>query len=185
MKTYNSKKGAISIELALMLVCIFIPMIVGSIDFIFIMMSRGNVLSGIISLEKLATSYPNLSTNQDVINKFIKLQNPGLYQYSPATLSFSCLQQDGSEKVAEITYTNGNDLSSLSTALASSNITNTPSKTTYAQIGTNNIGTVSCTTGYLQTFVTYYIADKVSLPVGMPFFGNQFIYKAYGTIWVH
>lgn len=184
MVKLKTNRGTISIELAIILVGILIPLIVGSIDFMFAMLGRGDVLASLMSIEQFSTSYPTNATNQAEINKFLNQQKSGIYQYNPATISFACLQKDGSEQQATIAYTNGQSISSLSTAAASSNVTAVAPPVQQAQIGTNNIGTVSCASGYLQTFATYYIAENISLPIYMPVFGSHFTYKASGTVWI-
>lgn len=185
MWKWKSTRGVVSIELAIVLVGILVPLIIGSADFLFAMLGRGNVMSAIAATEQLATTYPNNATNQTDINDLLAQQGgPGLYQYQPAALSFACLQQNGTESSATISYTNGYDNTALSSSAASANLTDTKIPTAQAQIGANNIGTVSCATGYLQTFATYYIAENIQLPVLMPILGKNFTYKAHGTVWI-
>jgi len=181
-------RGSASIELALVTLFFFLPLVTGTADFMFIMAGRSQMAAAMRAVHIFAWSDPNDSTNADDINHLLALRAgtdvDSITLAEPPTLSFTCLQSDGSETSATVTFNSGYSQSDLSTAAATSGLNSKPVPSSTETIG-SGIGTASCATGSVQAKVTYVLNDNVHIPVPLPKYGDTFPMTISSTIWVH
>lgn len=183
----RSSTGSVSVELALVSIGFLVPLFIGSADFIYVMTCRAQLAAAMQNVEIFAWSHPSDASNQSAINKTLAAGANNdlekISQVAPATMSYTCLQSDGTTSPASITYNSGYNASSLSTASASSGLANDPVPSTSEKIGT--VGTASCSSGFVQANASYHLATTVNLPVNLPGVGSSLTLDVNGKIWVH
>lgn len=185
---FKDRRGSASVELALVTLFFFLPLVSGTADFMFIMAGRSQMAAAMRAVHIFAWTNPNESTNANDINHLLALRSghdvDPVTLGEPPTLSFTCLQSDGTETSATVTFNSGYSQSDLSTPAAVSGLNSKPVPSNTETIG-SGIGTVSCSSGYVQAKVTYVLNNNINLPVPMPKYGFVFPMSITSTIWVH
>lgn len=150
--------GSVSIEMALITTLFLIPLFLGSWDGLYALAARYQTNAALSSLYYFAWSNPGDATNTTDLETLLGAINQTsvaaaeIPSSSPPNLSYNCLQS------------NGSTIPATETATASGATTET------------------CSSGKLQTSVTYALQASVNLPFGIPSFSNPMKINASGTI---
>lgn len=179
------RRGSVSVELALVLSFFFLPLVLGTVDFAYIMSARVQLNSALQAVELFAWANPDKAANGAAV---ARVANAGsrvvpITQAAPPTMSYTCLRSDGSRTPATITMNAGYSRSDLATSGASQGLGGQAVPSKAISIG-NGMGTASCSSGFVQARATYTLRDKINLPLYLPGIGTHSTETITGTIWV-
>lgn len=179
------QRGSVTVEIALVLTFFLLPLLVGTVDFAYIMATRVQLNSALQAAEMFAWANPDSASDSTAINTLLN-GNPAVVQITqstPPTMSYTCLQQDGSTTAATLQWNTGYSSSSLATTQASQGLSTQAVPASSESIG-NGMGTASCGSGSVQANVTYALSATIDLPISLPVLGGQSVQTVTGTIWV-
>lgn len=180
-----ARRGSVSVEMALVFSFFLLPLLLGTVDFAYIMSARVQLNSALQAAELFAWANPDNATNADAVTQVV---NGGsrvvpITLPSQPTMSYTCLQSDGSQTQATITMNSGYSSSDLATSSASQDLSaqSVPAKS--ISIG-DGIGTASCSSGFVQSNVTYTLRNTIGLPLYLPGVGTRHTETVTGTVWI-
>lgn len=186
----TARRGSVSVEVALLVVLLLLPLLVAALDFTFTTASRIENASALRAVETYGEVNPSLSTSTSDITSLLAMvaahDLSTVALGSPPSLSFACLTSDGKSAPASVHFNDGYSAASLSTAAASTGLAATPVPASSEQIGNGVIGYAQCDQGSVQALVTYQVTTSVAVPLVAAFFkGTNFKITTTGTVWVH
>ena len=153
-RAWHHDRASVSLEFALVSVFFLLPLLLICWDGMVLCAERYQVNADLHDLYYFAWSNPNQASSFDAVNNVLTALN----------------QNAISEVVQYWGY-----WPHLSYACLQSNGSTTSANQ-------NNDGTYSCSSGTLETMVTYKLSAYLNLPVPMPGFGNEVTINAGGTV---
>lgn len=181
----SHRRGSIAVEIALILSFFLLPLMLGTVDFAYIMSARIQLNAALQTAEVFAWANQDEAADGPDIAPIL---NGGsavaqISQPSPPTMSYSCLQNDGSVTAASVVMNSGYSSADLATPQASEGLAEQKVPASSESIG-KWMGTATCSAGSVQANVTYVLSTTISLPVYLPSIGTQSVQTIRGTIWV-
>lgn len=179
------QRGSVSVELALVLSFFFLPLLLGTVDFAYIMSARVQLNSALQAAELFAWANPDKAANAPAITKMVNAGSRIVPITLPSqpTMSYMCLHSDGTRSPATITMNAGYTQGDLTTSRASQGLNAQAVPAKEMSIG-NGMGTASCSSGFVQSMVTYTLRAKINLPLYLPALGTRSTETVTGTVWV-
>lgn len=182
---HRARRGSVSVEMALVFAFFLLPLLLGTVDFAYIMSARVQLNSALQAAELFAWANPDNAANAAALAKVVSggSQVAPITLPSPPTMTYTCLQTDGSQTPATITMNAGYSQSDLATSSASQDLSTQSVPAKSISIG-NGIGTAACSSGFVQSNVTYTLRNTIQLPLYLPGVGTTSTETVTGTVWI-